>query len=132
EPLDLRFRALRGGAGADGVARSRCPAGRRSEVARGALISSTAWIGEDLTAGSFADLEQRSCQHIVGSRNRPTELASALLPLTLAMRGVITGKDVVENVGLIYREFGVRCLARLLWVLMVGKRTTFLEVISQH
>jgi hypothetical protein len=48
------------------------------------------------------------------------------------MRGVITGKDVVENVGLIYREFGVRCLARLLWVLMVGKRTTFLEEISQH
>jgi len=48
------------------------------------------------------------------------------------MRGVITGKDVVRNVGIIYQEFGVRCLARLLWVLMVGKRTTFLEVISQH
>jgi hypothetical protein len=48
------------------------------------------------------------------------------------MRGVITGRDVVRNVPIIYREFGVRCLARLLWVLMVGKRTTFLEVISQH
>jgi hypothetical protein len=48
------------------------------------------------------------------------------------MRGVITGRDVVRNVGIIYREFGVRCLGRLLWVLMVGKRTTFLEVISQH
>ncbi|HET6981501.1 MAG TPA: hypothetical protein VFI53_05130 [Myxococcaceae bacterium] len=48
------------------------------------------------------------------------------------MRGVITGRDVVQNAGIIYREFGVRCLARCLWVLMVGKRTTFLDVISQH
>ena len=48
------------------------------------------------------------------------------------MRGIITGRDVVENVGIIYREFGGRCLARLLWVLLIGKRTTFLEVISQH
>ena len=48
------------------------------------------------------------------------------------MRGVITGRDVVQNVGIIYWEFGVRCLARCLWVLVAGKRTTFLEVISQH
>jgi hypothetical protein len=48
------------------------------------------------------------------------------------MRGVITGRDVVQNAGIIYREFGVRCLARCLWVLMVGKRTTFLEVVTQH
>ena len=48
------------------------------------------------------------------------------------MRGIITGSDVVQNAGIIYREFGARRLARLLWVLMVGKRTTFLEVISQH
>jgi hypothetical protein len=60
------------------------------------------------------------------------ELASALLTLIRVMRGVITGRDVVRHVGLIYREFGGRCLARVLWVLMVGKRTTFLEVISQH
>ena len=68
----------------------------------------------------------------LGARCLPSELASALLPLIRAMRGVITGRDVVRNVPIIYREFGVRCLARLLWVLMVGKRTTFLEVISQH
>lgn len=48
------------------------------------------------------------------------------------MRGIITGRDVVQNVGIIYREFGVRCLARCLWVLAIGKRTTFLDVISQH
>jgi hypothetical protein len=48
------------------------------------------------------------------------------------MRGIITGRDVVENVGIIYREFGARCLVRLLWVLLIGKRTTFLEEISQH
>ncbi len=50
----------------------------------------------------------------------------------VAMRGIITGRDVVQNLGVIYREFGGRCLARLLWVLFIGKRTTFLEVISQH
>jgi len=47
------------------------------------------------------------------------------------MRGVITGRDVVQNLGIIRREFGVRCLARCLWVLFIGKRTTFLEVISE-
>ena len=58
------------------------------------------------------------------------ELAPTLLGLILAMRGVITGRDVMQNVGLIYREFGARCLARCLWVLAIGKRTTFLEMIS--
>jgi hypothetical protein len=38
----------------------------------------------------------------------------------------------VQNLGTIYREFGARCLVRLLWVLAIRKRTTFLEVISQH
>ena len=47
------------------------------------------------------------------------------------MRGVITGKDVMQNLGVIRREFGVRTLARCLWVLFIGKRTTFLEVISE-
>ena len=46
------------------------------------------------------------------------------------MRGVITGRDVMQNVGIIYREFGARCLARCLWVLAIGKRTTFLDVVS--
>jgi hypothetical protein len=48
------------------------------------------------------------------------------------MRGIITGRDVVRNVGIIYREFGARCLARCLWALAIRKRTTFLDVVSQH
>ncbi len=63
---------------------------------------------------------------------RRTGLAPGLLRPMVAMRGIITGRDVVQNLGVIYREFGGRCLARLLWVLFIGKRTTFLEVISQH
>jgi hypothetical protein len=59
-------------------------------------------------------------------------LASALLGGTDTMRGIITGRDVVQNVGIIYREFGARCLLRCLWVLAVGKRTTFLDVVSRH
>ncbi len=47
------------------------------------------------------------------------------------MRGIITGRDVVQHVGIIYREFGVRCLVRCFWVLAIGKQTTFLDVISQ-
>jgi hypothetical protein len=47
------------------------------------------------------------------------------------MRGIITGSDVVQNIGIIYREFGPRCLVRCLWVLAIRKRTTFLDVISQ-
>lgn len=60
------------------------------------------------------------------------ELASTLLGPIHAMRGIITGRDVVHNVGIIYREFGGRCLVRCLWALAIGKRTTFLDVISQH
>jgi hypothetical protein len=44
------------------------------------------------------------------------------------MRGVITGREVLENLGLIYREFGAACLLRCLWVLVRGRSTTFLEV----
>ena len=74
-----------------------------------------------------------------GRSPEPSELASGEAPdqdrrlrrLTRAMRGVITGRDVMQNVGIIYREFGVRCLARCLWVLAIGKRTTFLEMITE-
>ena len=58
--------------------------------------------------------------------------ASVLLGEIHAMRGIITGRDVLQNVGIIYREFGARCLVRCLWVLAIRKRTTFLDVISQH
>ena len=70
--------------------------------------------------------------HLVPWRLRSARVASTLLLPTRVMRGIITGRDVVENVRIIYQEFGARCLARLFWVLLIGKRTTFLEVISQH
>ena len=63
---------------------------------------------------------------------RAMELASTLLGPIHAMRGIITGRDVVHNVGIIYREFGARCLVRCLWALAIGKRTTFLDEISHH
>ena len=69
---------------------------------------------------------------MVAKGEHSIRLAPTLLLLICVMRGIITGRDVVQNLGIIYREFGPRCLARLLWVLVVGKRTTFLDVISQH
>ncbi|HEY8212407.1 MAG TPA: hypothetical protein VIG99_33215 [Myxococcaceae bacterium] len=48
------------------------------------------------------------------------------------MNGVITSKDVLANMGLIWREFGpgcfVRCVRALVSGLVSGKPTTFLEV----
>jgi hypothetical protein len=46
------------------------------------------------------------------------------------MRGIITGRDVVRNFGTIYREFGLRCAMRCVWVLATRQETTFLEVVS--
>ncbi|MGQ0508324.1 MAG: hypothetical protein ACT4TC_23745 [Myxococcaceae bacterium] len=43
------------------------------------------------------------------------------------MRGVITGRDVVANLGLIWREFGFTCLLRCLYASLSGKPCTFLE-----
>ncbi len=48
------------------------------------------------------------------------------------MRGVITNRDVVRNLGLIYREFGTRCMFRCLWVLATRRTTTFLDVVAQR
>ena len=48
------------------------------------------------------------------------------------MRGVITNRDVVRNLGLIYREFGTRCVFRCLWVLATRRTTTFLDVVTQR
>ncbi len=44
------------------------------------------------------------------------------------MHGVITTKDVVSNLGLIWREFGTACLLRCLRSIVYGHPTTFLEV----
>jgi len=48
------------------------------------------------------------------------------------MRGVITNRDVVRHLGLIYREFGTRCMFRCLWVLATRRTTTFLDVVNQR
>lgn len=44
------------------------------------------------------------------------------------MRGVITTRDVAENLFLIYREFGFGCLVRCVAALVRGRPTTFLEI----
>ncbi len=48
------------------------------------------------------------------------------------MRGVITGREVLGNLGVIYREFGVSCLLRCLWAIVSGKHTTFLNEAMQE
>jgi hypothetical protein len=48
------------------------------------------------------------------------------------MRGVITNRDVVRHLGLIYREFGTRCVFRCLWVLATRRTTTFLDVVTHR
>ncbi len=44
------------------------------------------------------------------------------------MRGVITSREVICNLWLVWKEFGTACLCRCLWAVMSGARTTFLEV----
>lgn len=44
------------------------------------------------------------------------------------MDGVIRGLDVLANAGVIWREFGFRCLYRCLRACVVGPRTTFLDI----
>lgn len=43
------------------------------------------------------------------------------------MNGVITTRDVIVNLGLIWREFGPRCCLRCVFALLRGRPTTFLE-----
>lgn len=44
------------------------------------------------------------------------------------MRGVITGRDVLANMGLVLSEFGMICLLRCLLALARGTPTTFLDL----
>lgn len=46
------------------------------------------------------------------------------------MRGVITTRDVVIHLGLIWREFGPGCFLRCLRAIIVRKETTFLDVMA--
>ncbi len=47
----------------------------------------------------------------------------------MAMRGLITGKDVVANAGTIAREFGIGALWRCCVALALRRPTTFLACI---
>jgi hypothetical protein len=47
------------------------------------------------------------------------------------MRGVITGREIRSNLGIIWREFGAGCLARCLFALLLGRDTTFLHIAFQ-
>lgn len=44
------------------------------------------------------------------------------------MRGVITARDVVKNLALIWREFGANCALRCLSAVIRRESTTFLDV----
>ena len=44
------------------------------------------------------------------------------------MQGVITSKDVLKNLPLIWREFGTGCAVRALRAVVTGEKTTFLDV----
>ncbi|MBZ4419916.1 hypothetical protein [Myxococcus sp. RHSTA-1-4] len=44
------------------------------------------------------------------------------------MRGVITLRDVVANLGVVLREFGVVCVLHCLLAALRRRQTTFLEI----
>jgi hypothetical protein len=44
------------------------------------------------------------------------------------MRGVIGNRQVATHLGLIWREFGLRCALRCVGAILRGRRTTFLDV----
>lgn len=44
------------------------------------------------------------------------------------MRGVITERDIVVNLGLIWREFGAACMLRCVVAAVTRRPTTFLDL----
>lgn len=44
------------------------------------------------------------------------------------MRGVITLRDVMSNLGVVLREFGALCVVRCLVASLRRQKTTFLEI----
>jgi Mg/Co/Ni transporter MgtE len=44
------------------------------------------------------------------------------------MKGVITGREVLSNLWVIWREFGTGCLVRCFWACVNGRRATFLDL----
>ena len=48
------------------------------------------------------------------------------------MDGVITSRDVIKNLPLIWREFGTICALKCIKAVVVRERTTFLDVACGH
>ncbi len=46
--------------------------------------------------------------------------------------GVITTRDVLKNLPLIWREFGTVCALKCIRAVVKGERTTFLDVACGH
>jgi len=44
------------------------------------------------------------------------------------MKGVITGREVLSNLWVVWHEFGTRCLARCIWACVAGQGATFLDL----
>ena len=49
-----------------------------------------------------------------------------------SLDGVITTRDVLKNLPLIWREFGTMCALKCLRAVVKGQRTTFLDVACGH
>ncbi len=48
------------------------------------------------------------------------------------MQGVITSREVVRHLPLIWREFGTRCVVRCLAAVILRQRTTFLDCATRR
>jgi hypothetical protein len=44
------------------------------------------------------------------------------------MRGMITLRDVLSNLGLVRREYGAGCVVRCVLATLLRRETTFLEI----
>gem|GEM_PF-310971 len=64
----------------------------------------------------------------MNSAQEAVVLSTGIAPRRPAMKGVITIRDVVTHIGLIWREFGPGCFLRCLGSLLSRRPTTFLEV----
>jgi hypothetical protein len=57
-----------------------------------------------------------------GLEEAPTESTEGV------MKGVITGREILSNLWLVWKEFGAGCVVRCLWACMKGHGATFLDV----
>ena len=72
------------------------------------------------------EIEKPSRRVALGPRGNAAAIAEP--QARQVIQGVITTRDVLTHTGLIWREFGVRCLLRCARALFRARPTTFLEV----